>query len=95
MDDRRLQRVRRRAGSGERDPDRQRRDDAQPAELAAVLRILQPQEREGGVAEYLSLITGYRWLTAIVAVCYIGALIARQYEDGRLTPAATSRGTAG
>ena len=34
----------------------------------------------GGVAEYVSLITGYRWLTAIIAVCYIGALIARQSE---------------
>ena len=35
----------------------------------------------GGVAEYLSLITGYRWLTAIIALCYIGALFARQWES--------------
>lgn len=34
----------------------------------------------GGVAEYLSLITGYRWLTAIIALCYLGALMARHWE---------------
>jgi hypothetical protein len=37
----------------------------------------------GGVAEYASLITGYRWLAAIIAVCYVGALIARQVESRR------------
>ena len=34
----------------------------------------------GGVAEYLSLITGYRALAVIIAVCYVGALIARRME---------------
>jgi spermidine synthase len=36
----------------------------------------------GGVAEYLSLIVGYRWLAVVIAVCYLGALIARQRESG-------------
>jgi spermidine synthase len=36
----------------------------------------------GGVAEYASLVTGYRWLAVIIAVCYVGALLARQV-DGR------------
>jgi spermidine synthase len=51
----------------------------------------------GGVAEYLSLITGYRWLTAIIALCYLGALLARQWEGspGRLKPAPTSALTDG
>lgn len=34
----------------------------------------------GGVAEYLSLVLGYRWLTVVVAACYLGALAARQME---------------
>jgi hypothetical protein len=32
----------------------------------------------GGVAEYLSLVTGFRFLLVIVAIFYIGALIARR-----------------
>jgi hypothetical protein len=35
----------------------------------------------GGVAEYLSLIVGYRALAIVIALCYIGALIARQSEQ--------------
>ena len=35
----------------------------------------------GGVAEYFSLMIGYRWLAAVIAVCYVGALIARGRED--------------
>jgi SAM-dependent methyltransferase len=35
----------------------------------------------GGVAEYLSLVTGYRGLTAVIAACYVGALIARRFEQ--------------
>jgi hypothetical protein len=31
----------------------------------------------GGVAEYASLITGYRWLAVIIALCYLGAVVAR------------------
>jgi len=31
----------------------------------------------GGVAEYASLVTGYRWLAVIIAICYLGAVIAR------------------
>jgi len=31
----------------------------------------------GGVAEYASLVTGYRWLAIIIAICYLGAVIAR------------------
>ena len=34
----------------------------------------------GGVAEYLSLLMGYRWLAVVIGVCYLGALIARQRE---------------
>jgi len=34
----------------------------------------------GGIAEYLSLVTGYRALTAVIAACYLGALIARRFE---------------
>jgi SAM-dependent methyltransferase len=29
----------------------------------------------GGVAEYLSLVTGYRFLLVLVALCYVGALV--------------------
>jgi hypothetical protein len=31
----------------------------------------------GGVAEYVSLVTGYRTLILVIAVCYVGALLAR------------------
>ena len=37
----------------------------------------------GGVAEYASLVTGYRWLAVIIAVCYVGALVARQVDARR------------
>jgi SAM-dependent methyltransferase len=32
----------------------------------------------GGVAEYLSLVTGFRVLLFVIAACYVGALIARE-----------------
>ena len=35
----------------------------------------------GGVAEYLSLVTGYRALAVIIGVCYVGALVARRIEQ--------------
>jgi hypothetical protein len=35
----------------------------------------------GGVGEYLSLITGYRALLLVIAVCYIGAVLARGRES--------------
>jgi hypothetical protein len=38
----------------------------------------------GGVAEYLSLITGFRWLLLVIALCYLGALAARQTESRRV-----------
>ncbi len=34
----------------------------------------------GGVGEYLSLVTGFRLLVVVIALCYIGAIIARQRE---------------
>jgi SAM-dependent methyltransferase len=34
----------------------------------------------GGVGEYLSLVTGFRWLLLVIAVCYFGALLARRSE---------------
>jgi spermidine synthase len=34
----------------------------------------------GGVAEYLSLIIGYRLLTIVIALCYIAAIVARRFE---------------
>lgn len=34
----------------------------------------------GGTAEYLSLVVGFRWLLVLVALCYIGALVARRRE---------------
>jgi SAM-dependent methyltransferase len=37
----------------------------------------------GGVAEYLSLITGYRLLTIVIALCYVGAIVARRLERGQ------------
>jgi hypothetical protein len=35
----------------------------------------------GGVGEYLSLVTGYRALLLLIAVCYIGALVARTFSE--------------
>jgi hypothetical protein len=35
----------------------------------------------GGVAEYLSLITGFRMLLLLIALCYVGALVARRVES--------------
>jgi predicted membrane-bound spermidine synthase len=40
----------------------------------------------GGVAEYASLVTGFRMLLLIIAVCYIGAVLARRAEAGRGAP---------
>jgi hypothetical protein len=37
----------------------------------------------GGVSEYLSLLTGFRWLLFAIALCYIGALLARGREAAR------------
>jgi hypothetical protein len=37
----------------------------------------------GGVSEYLSLMTGFRWLLFAIALCYIGALLARGREAAR------------
>jgi predicted membrane-bound spermidine synthase len=34
----------------------------------------------GGVSEYLSLLTGFRWLLVAIALCYVGALLARRKE---------------
>ena len=34
----------------------------------------------GGTAEYLSLLVGFRWLLVLVALCYLGALLARRAE---------------
>jgi len=34
----------------------------------------------GGVGEYLSLVTGFRALLLVIAVCYVGAVAARQRE---------------
>jgi SAM-dependent methyltransferase len=34
----------------------------------------------GGVGEYLSLVTGFRWLLLLIALCYFGALVARRGE---------------
>ena len=34
----------------------------------------------GGVGEYLSLVTGFRQLLIVVALCYLGALVARRSE---------------
>ena len=41
----------------------------------------------GGVAEYASLVTGFRLLLLVIAVCYIGAVLARRAEAGRSVPA--------
>jgi spermidine synthase len=45
----------------------------------------------GGVAEYLSLVTGFRMLLLVIALCYIGAVFARGLESRR--PAAAAVGT--
>jgi SAM-dependent methyltransferase len=37
----------------------------------------------GGVAEYASLVTGFRMLLLIIAACYVGAVLARRAEAGR------------
>lgn len=37
----------------------------------------------GGVSEYLSLLTGFRWLLFAIALCYVGALLARRREARR------------
>ena len=34
----------------------------------------------GGVGEYLSLVTGFRALLVVIALCYIGAVVARVRE---------------
>jgi SAM-dependent methyltransferase len=39
----------------------------------------------GGVGEYLSLVTGFRALLAVIAVCYIGAVVARTREESPIT----------
>jgi SAM-dependent methyltransferase len=46
----------------------------------------------GGVAEYASLVTGFRMLLLIIAACYVGAVLARRAEAGHravTTPVAT------
>jgi hypothetical protein len=42
----------------------------------------------GGVAEYLSLVTGFRILLVVIALCYIGAVLARRVEFARVPAAA-------
>jgi hypothetical protein len=37
----------------------------------------------GGVGEYLSLVTGYRWLLLVIALCYFLALAARRSEQAQ------------
>ena len=32
----------------------------------------------GGVGEYLSLVTGFRALLLLIALCYVGAIVARR-----------------
>jgi hypothetical protein len=34
----------------------------------------------GGVSEYLSLVTGFKWLLVVIALCYVAALAARRSE---------------
>ena len=45
----------------------------------------------GGAAEYMSLVTGFRMLLLVIAICYIGAVLARRSESRRpsTVPAAT------
>jgi hypothetical protein len=38
----------------------------------------------GGVGEYLSLVTGFNALLVVIALCYVGAILARQYAGGGL-----------
>jgi hypothetical protein len=38
----------------------------------------------GGVGEYLSLVTGFRALLLVIALCYIGAVIARRKDESLL-----------
>jgi SAM-dependent methyltransferase len=40
----------------------------------------------GGAAEYASLVTGFRVLLFVIAACYIGAVLARRAEAGRVVP---------
>ena len=48
----------------------------------------EPARRDGGgVAEYMSLVTGFRMLLFVIAACYIGAVIARLAEDRRAVEA--------
>ena len=39
----------------------------------------------GGVGEYLSLVTGYRWLLLAIGLCYCLALVARRAEGTEAT----------
>ena len=43
----------------------------------------------GGVAEYASLVTGFRVLLLVIAACYIGAVLARRAEAA--APSTASR----
>jgi SAM-dependent methyltransferase len=47
----------------------------------------------GGVGEYLSLVTGFRALVVVIALCYIGAVAARVREEkvGQLPAVASSQ----
>lgn len=45
----------------------------------------------GGVAEYLSLVTGFRVLLFVIAACYIAAVLARQSATDRRPRAAPAR----
>ena len=38
----------------------------------------------GGVGEYLSLVTGFRALLIVIAICYIGAVAAEREQAKRL-----------
>jgi len=48
----------------------------------------------GGAAEYLSLITGFGWLLALVGACYAGALVAR-HREARDDPSAQAELSSG
>lgn len=45
----------------------------------------------GGVAEYLSLVTGFRWLLLLVAAFYVAALLTRRATPSPLTAPAGTR----
>jgi spermidine synthase len=45
----------------------------------------------GGVGEYLSLVTGYRWLLLAIGLCYCLALVARGAEHGARSIAGSCR----